>query len=1160
MMEFISCAGKMAKTMTNFVNRTKIIFICFVSLVRRSIEEITGMATDNYTILIGKLDEFIRKYYKNRLIRGGIFFIALLTVFFLIITLTEFFGRFNTVVRTAIFYSFVGLNLVILWRLILVPLMKLLRFGKVITHEEAAEIIGTHFPEISDKLLNTLQLKALQQNNDPEVPVELINAGIDQKINKLRPIPFTLAVDIKQNAMYLRFALPPVIIIILILILSPRVITEPSERIVKYQTVYVPPAPFVISVMNDKLEAFQQEDFLLQVKAEGSELPADLFLEMNNIQYRMEKKSPVMFQYNFRNIQETKHFFILNDLFKSGQFELRVFPKPIVLSFEVSLDYPSYTGKVDETIENTGDLIVPLGTAIKWKFFTRDTRKIYFHWGDQLKELDNEATNTFSLFERALKSTGYAVVSANEYLRNSDSLNYTVNVIPDNYPAITVEQVRDSILDKRLYFRGLIKDDYGFSRLTFNYQVDNEGVAGKEQSKEMVVELPVSKLNNQQQFFHFFDLDSIKIDPGSQIVYHFEIWDNDAINGAKVTRSQPMIFRAPTLEEIEKKTENDNEKILDDLESSIKDAKDLQKKADELSRKLIDKENIGWQEKQQIQDILDEQKKLQDKVEKIQKENKVKSIQEQQYKQIDEELARKQERLEQLFDEVMTDEMKKMFEELQKLLDNVDKDKVNEMLDKMKSDNKDLEKQLDRNLELFKQLEFEKKLQEAIDKTKDLAKKQDDLAGKSESKNAESEDLKKEQDKLNDEFKQLRDDLNALEKKNKELEKPNPLENTDPQEESIQQQMDDSKDKLDQGKPSKASPSQRDAAQGMKSLAQQMEQMQSSMYSEELGESIEDLRNILENLVQLSFDQEELIGRTVETSIVDPKYPKVIEAQNRIKDDLVMVEDSLWSLSKRQQMIEPFITREIQDINLHVDKALDNLTERKIGPAGEDQQYVMTSVNDLALLLSEALDQMNNSMQMQCSGQCSKGCPKPGKGSASMKSMREMQERLNQQIEQMKESGKTPSKSKDSRNSEQSEGFARMAAQQEAIRRMMSQYQDQMKEQGQGNNKELKDVMDQMEITETELVNKIITQQTIDRLKDIEVRLLKSEKADLKREQEEERESREGKDMNNRNPDEFLQYNRLQDKEVELLRTVPPNLRPYYKEKVNQYFYHFESR
>jgi hypothetical protein len=1118
------------------------------------------MSPDNYTILIAKLDEFIRKFYRNRLMRGGIFFIALLTLFFLIVTLTEYFGRFETGTRTVIFYTFIVLNALILWRLILIPLFRLLKIGKVISHEEAANIIGRHFPEIGDKLLNTLQLKNLEEKDRGEYPAELIRAGIDQKIEKLRPVPFNLAINIRQNLRHLRYALPPVIIVILILILSPRVITEPSGRILNYQVAYIPPAPFTLSIVNEKLEAFQQEDFILDVKVEGQELPAELFVEMDGARYRMDKRNPLQYQYKFRNLQETERFVILNDLFKSAQYELVVYPKPIVLGFEVSLDYPSYTGKSDEKLENTGDLVVPAGTSLSWKFFTRDTRKIYFRWGETLQELESGSANSFIFRERALNSNTYTVFAANEYLKNSDSVMYAVSVIPDNYPSIMIDQVRDSIFDKRIYFKGLIKDDYGFTKLTFNYKFDEQGTEEMADFPEMIVELPVSKMSNQQQFYHLFDLDSLNVEAGSQIVYHFEIWDNDGVNGSKVTRSQPMIFRAPTLEEIEAKTDEDNEKIIDDLERSIEQAKELQKKADELSRKLVEKEEMGWQEKQQLQNLLDEQKDLQEKIEKIQKENEIKSLQEQEYKQIDEELVRKQERLEELFNEIMTEEMKKMFEELQKLLEEVDKDKVKEKLEEMKLDNKDLEKQLDRNLELFKQLEFEKKLEEAIDKLNELADKQDKLADKSEDKNADADQLKEEQDKLNEEFEKLRKDMDELEQKNKDLEQPNPLKNTDQEEEQIQEQMEEGSEQLDMGKPSKASPSQRNAAGGMKSLAEKMQQMQSEMYEEELGENIEDLRAILENLIQLSFDQEDLINETAEISTIDPQFPGVIEKQNRIKDDLVMVEDSLWALSKRQQMIEPYITREIQDINQHVERALGELTERRKSTAAESQQYVMTSVNDLALLLSEVLDQMMEAMQMQCSGQCNKGTPKPGKGSASMKSMREMQQKLNQQIQQMKENGQEKSPGKESRNSANSEGFARMAAQQEAIRRMMEQYQDQMKEQGMGNSRELKEIMDQMENTETELVNKIISQQTLERLKDIETRLLKHEKAELKREQEEKRESKEGKSINNRNPDAFLEYNKLQEKEIELLRTVPPNLRPYYREKVNQYFYHFESQ
>ena len=425
----------------------------------------------------------------------------------------------------------------------------------------------------------------------------------------------------------------------------------------------------------------------------------------------------------------------------------------------------------------------------------------------------------------------------------------------------------------------------------------------------------------------------------------------------------------------------------------------------------------------------------------------------------------------------------------------------------------------------------------------------------------ENDKLKQEQDSLNKQFEDFRKDIADLEKKNKELDEPKKMDNTDQQQDQIQQNMEQSSDQLDDGKPGKASKSQKNASQQMKQLADQLSSMQNEMYSDQLGENIETLREILENLVQLSFDQEDLINSTNNTSTMDPQYVKVIQKQKEIKDDLVMVEDSLWALSKRQSTIEPYVTRNIDDIDKNIDKAIDNLNDRQKGNAGMNQQYVMTSVNNLALLLSEALQQMEQAMQMQSQGMCKKGNPKPGKGSASLKSMRQMQQQLNEQIQKMKDSmGKGEKGKNQDRNSATSEQFVRMAAQQEAIRQMMEQYEEQLKQEGMGNNKDLQDLQKDMDKNETELVNKLITQQMMDRLKDIEVRLLKHEKAEIERGREEKRESREPKNVILSNPEAFTEYNKLKSKEVELLRTVPPNLRPFYRNKVNEYFYNFEIK
>ena len=140
-----------------------------------------------------------------------------------------------------------------------------------------------------------------------------------------------------------------------------------------------------------------------------------------------------------------------------------------------------------------------------------------------------------------------------------------------------------------------------------------------------------------------------------------------------------------------------------------------------------------------------------------------------------------------------------------------------------------------------------------------------------------------------------------------------------------------------------------------------------------------------------------------------------------------------------------------------------------------------------------------------------------------------------------------------------SEEFARMAAQQELIRRMMQEYGQELKEGDAGNSKlarEIDQMMRQMEQTETDLVNRTITRQTIQRQQQIMTRLLEHERAEMQREKEERRESHEAGELYSQpTPAELEKYNRQLQPATDQLRTVPPSLSPFYRDKVNDYFY-----
>lgn len=80
------------------------------------------------------------------------------------------------------------------------------------------------------------------------------------------------------------------------------------------------------------------------------------------------------------------------------------------------------------------------------------------------------------------------------------------------------------------------------------------------------------------------------------------------------------------------------------------------------------------------------------------------------------------------------------------------------------------------------------------------------------------------------------------------------------------------------------------------------------------------------------------------------------------------------------------------------------------------------------------------------------------------------------------------------------------------------------------------------------------------RQQEILTRLLESEKAEMKREQDDKRESNEGKDLPKPDPAKYFDSIGLPSKETELLNTIPPSFRNYYRNKVNSYFIQIPSK
>ena len=288
------------------------------------------------------------------------------------------------------------------------------------------------------------------------------------------------------------------------------------------------------------------------------------------------------------------------------------------------------------------------------------------------------------------------------------------------------------------------------------------------------------------------------------------------------------------------------------------------------------------------------------------------------------------------------------------------------------------------------------------------------------------------------------------------------------------------------------------------------------------------------------------------------------------------IADTLFAISKRQPQIGYMINQELNKIDDYIEKSLSTLLQYnqahysnyKNNSVLSWQQYAMSSMNNLALMLRESLENMKNQQQSNKSkSNSSQQCNNPSSSSQqqnkpSQQSLKDLQESLNKELERLKkelEQGQQ-GKKKIGDNAKLNESLAKAVAQQEMIRKMVQREAERIKAEKGKPSKNLNEIVKQMEQTEKDIVNKRITHNTINRQVKILTRLLEHEKAEKKQEKDNKRESKIGKDKINIEDKDFIDFKKIEEKETELFRQVQPIFSPFYKEKVNKYFYNIESK
>lgn len=1090
----------------------------------------------NYSQIHEKLGKFIRKFYVNEVIRGSILFLSLGLIYFLFTLFIEHALWLGTLGRTILFWLFVLTELFLLARFVAIPILKLMGLKKGISDDQASRIIGKHFHEVEDKLLNIIQLKGENASTD------LLEASIEQKAAELKPVPFRRAVTFKANVKYLKYLSLPLLIGLGIWLTGNKsFFTDSLNRVVHHQTVFLPPAPFRFEIVNEELRTVEDDSFTLRFMTEGDIAPEVVSISYSGESFYLNRTDGGEWEYTFQYPSENIEFMLQGNEVTSRPYTLEVIRAPKITDFMMTLKYPEYIGKEGSTISNTGNAMVPEGTQVQWEVTSRNADELNFWISRQNltetngtgERMQRDATGAFVFEKRITKPIQYRVSSSNAELRDFETLSYQIEVVKDEYPKIFVKTDLDSTSRGPVNFAGQLTDDYGISRL--------QVVAKNLQTGKQSIGKIETDHSDFEEFFYVFP-QGILLEEGASYEVYFEVFDNDGINGSKRSLSQSFFYRSRTDEELEREILQEQEQGIESLEGSRQEGDDLDEEMKEISDKLKSQESLDWNDQNELDEFLERQKRYREMMEK----NSEKMIEN--LKEMDEEenaqLTDKKKELQKRWEEMKDLRSKQdLIKELEELADRLEKEELLDKLEKLEEQSKQEKRSLERILELTKQFYIEKKSARIMEQLEKLSEEQLDLSTE-EYNNAEN------QEKLNQKFDSIQQEFNELREQNESLKEPMAVPDTEADEKLIDMEMNEAREELEtsekqegseQKESSKnAKEKQRSASRRMKELSNQMQSGMMAMEMQAVEENIEDLKQILKNLVTFSEDQEDLMVNLEKVSDRNADFPELLKEQIKLKEHFDHIDDSLYSLSLRLVQLSSEIEKDLTDAHYNLNRSLANMSENRIQQGRGNQQYTMTAANNLADMLSGMLETLQNQQQMG-SGQGS------SKEQMSLPDIIKQQQGLMKKMEQgMQKQGKQGEQGQEEISGEQFQLFQ----EQQMLREKLKQLLDQ---KGSGA-KEAKQALDAMEELEKMLLEKGFGKETLERMQKLEYELLELENASLKKKKDNKREATTNlKEYDPRKQQEIL-WKKLKGEEKELLRRENIRMQPDYRKKVKTYF------
>ena len=306
----------------------------------------------------------------------------------------------------------------------------------------------------------------------------------------------------------------------------------------------------------DEAKADQNSDTEQNVETTANQLPHLVEKEKWRSILMKREATEISYSAKVENIDRSLQYYVSTKDKSSERFQIAVSHEPIVKTFQLQLNFPTYTQLPSQTLEtNTGDAEVLYGTEI---VLIGESNKplseahLIFEDSDLIKLKVNAETGIEGSFIAERAGTYHIQIQDSEGLVNMDPLVYTLNVYKDSPPHVEiVEPGKDLVLDNAMLVKLKVEatDDYGIQALQLVHRLQ------KENSDDRIITLkqipPRTSPPHTSQFIAYtWDINPIGLFPGDILSYYVQVLDIDDVSGPNIGKSPTYTLRFPTLDEL----------------------------------------------------------------------------------------------------------------------------------------------------------------------------------------------------------------------------------------------------------------------------------------------------------------------------------------------------------------------------------------------------------------------------------------------------------------------------------------------------------------------------------------------------------------------------------------------------------------------------------